>query len=182
MEYDSSTKRCMCPKGLPNSVSCTDADITKSALEKDFGVNLGLDSSVNYRVPESLVYLDRLVDEAAACKHYGNRTACTALANLCVLSLYDREAAACKIYQALVDLRDATEYHLVEISPKVGWAETMPWLYYTGAASSYLDRTDLHTTVSVRFCWHPGLLCRVQHFDSCSNFSKSSQESTVYKL
>ena len=154
MTYDSATKTCKCPTGV---TACIDADVKKASLVTKFGVTLDstrssvryfdLGASLNSLTVESLVFLDDLVDVAAGCRDFGNRTQCNALANLCVLQMYDTTTAACKLYNGIVSERKANEYHSGEMSPAVGWSETMPWLYYT-SGTDYAGRTDLGTVVT----------------------------------
>lgn len=156
MTYDAATKTCKCPAGV---AGCIDADVKKSELVTKFGITLDstrgsikfydMGAALSSVTVESLLFLDNLIDVAADCRNYGNRTQCNALANLCVLTMYDATSAACKLYNGIVDERKANEYHSSdgELNPAVGWSETMPWLYYSTAVD-YLSRIDLGALVT----------------------------------
>lgn len=90
---------------------------------------------------------------AGRCLATGNREACNALANACVLQLYDSASIACRLYQGVVNNRNPNEvanaYHVDELrGAGVLWTDTMPWLFYRGSASDWLNRGDVGVKVS----------------------------------
>ncbi|KAF5827901.1 Meckelin [Dunaliella salina] len=71
---------------------------------------------------------------ARACLEGQSRSACNAVANLCVLQLYSRDRGACRVYSSLVSVL-ATDSSTAEgPRPATG---PLPWLFYTG--DQYLE-------------------------------------------
>ena len=71
---------------------CADADVKKADLATKFGITLDstrgsvkffdMGAALSSVTVESALFLDGLVDVAADCRNYGNRTSCNALANM----------------------------------------------------------------------------------------------------
>ena len=80
---------------------------------------------------ESLHLSQNLVTAASECRNYGNRTQCEHVANLCVLTMYDTGAAACKLYVGLFAVHP----------------ELTPRLFYD-AGVDYAGMKDLELKVS----------------------------------
>ena len=85
--------------------------VTRQPSASEYSVNLGtsanmlsyydLGASLDSVTVESLHLATNLVTAAAECRNYGNRTQCEHVANLCVLTMYDTGAAACKLHAGL---------------------------------------------------------------------------------
>lgn len=71
----------------------------------------------------SRLFSDNLVQSYISCRDSWSGTACQMLGNLCVLSLYDPDAAACVLYSKLQFSRAAVTSYAM-------WPVGMPWLYY----------------------------------------------------
>ena len=71
---------------------CADADVKKADLATKFGITLDstrgsvkffdMGAALNSVTVESALFLDGLIDVAADCRNYANRTSCNALANM----------------------------------------------------------------------------------------------------
>ena len=161
MTYDSSSQTCLCPTGASAVADCFDATINSAALATKFATTLDaaartlnfydMGADLNSATVESSHFAANLVEAAAECRNYANRTRCNHLANMCVLTMYDTNSAACKLYEGIVDERRAIEYHsgsgeMNDQSP-VGWSETTPWLFYS-TATAYARRQDVGITVT----------------------------------
>ncbi|GAQ91983.1 Meckelin-like protein [Klebsormidium nitens] len=150
--FDTSSQTCQCPVG---SKTCVQGSSLLASTAQRLGVNMDGSTLVNYYdIPtpygggttKSLNsdLFAQMLPLAATCAASGDRAACNALANLCVLELYDRSSAACELYNALVTSKqNSGQYHTTD-----GWSDTLPWLYYSGDAESWLRRTDLQSSVS----------------------------------
>lgn len=115
---------CSCPAPLPAGARCSvgsDLDYLATAL----GVSTSGYATVTLRqilrapgvvadAPvDSLLYKQLLPTAARACLDAGDRASCEAVANLCVLQMYDDTTPACQMYRKLADLRKATTYYPV---------------------------------------------------------------------
>ena len=164
-QYSASAAACVCPPAasLPAGVTCSEdaayltaqlsVPIDPSAYSITYYDITGTGTTLT--VANSAPFVSLLVPSAVACLRSGNRTACNAVANLCVLQMYSPAAAACKLYSALLTLRQGTgtglvgrQYHPTEINPSVGWVDSMPWLYYD-TSTNYAARDDTTLVVSL---------------------------------
>jgi hypothetical protein len=73
---------------------------------------------------------------------FPGRSACQALANLCVLADYNSNAPACEAYRFIQGKASGTVHNEPE------WAELMPWLYYSDAQTALRD-ANLRLTVAI---------------------------------
>ena len=105
-------------------------------------------SSGTVSVDNAAALVNFLSNATVMCYAEGSSEACNSLANLCVLSMFQRESNPCKIYDALVELRSSQQYWSQEIKPKVGWSYTLPWLYYEERPRAALYSNDAETPVS----------------------------------
>lgn len=71
------------------------------------------------------------IQSAVSCRKQKEPKACQALANLCVLQLYDySRATTCRFFRTeLMDEEDSEVEHFGENSDS-GWKQNLPWLYY----------------------------------------------------
>lgn len=76
------------------------------------------------------------------CQESGNSTACQALGNLCVLTLYDKNSEACKVFLDLARTRTVSN-NIAQ------WSDSMPWLYFA------TDTTETTGTVSRKVSFNP---------------------------
>ncbi|GBG73835.1 hypothetical protein CBR_g17173 [Chara braunii] len=121
--FDISLKKCVCPGNKACGVTVTPGDDSAAALGAELGVNLQLLSQMTYHdipVPSgttvsstvtSHLFSSELLPALQKCYIAGDRVSCNAVANLCVLQMYDKGTPACKAYLALVSKRQATRYH-----------------------------------------------------------------------
>lgn len=84
------------------------------------------------------------LQSANACMNYGTPKDCQALANLCVLQVYNGDTDVCKLYKLL--LKGAGEA-VNPADPDAGWKKGLPWLYYMNDAKDILKR-NAEMTVS----------------------------------
>ena len=98
--------------------------------------NSGADASGNVEVlAESLTLKHFFVNATAHCYFYRgpeSNANCQALANLCVLQLYDPTAAACAAFTELEKLRLSGPNAV----GNPGWRSRLPWLHYEGTAEA----------------------------------------------
>lgn len=74
---------------------------------------------------------------ADGCRNHKSIQDCQALANLCVLQLYNMQTVVCQLFRDLV--ATVTE-QASEANPDPGWKKGMPWLYYLSDPSDIVDR------------------------------------------
>jgi hypothetical protein len=61
------------------------------------------------------------------------------------------DAAACKIFRELSDLRSTTQYRQGNLTLDVGWSETMPWLFYPASSRElFLDEGGVHSKLLLK--------------------------------
>lgn len=92
------------------------------------GSNTGSDFSL-----ESMTFSHLYLKAASDCEYFKGATgkslqSCQTLANLCVMSFYDKESPACKQFETIAQRRIGT-YHKQE-----DWKYSLPWLYYRDEA------------------------------------------------
>ena len=78
------------------------------------------------------------LQSANDCINYGTPQQCQALANLCVLQLYNGQTEACKLFKSLVKEAGVA---VNPADPDEGWKTGMPWLYYLNNGKDVLKRT-----------------------------------------
>uniref|UniRef100_A0A7S3QKR7 Meckelin n=1 Tax=Dunaliella tertiolecta TaxID=3047 RepID=A0A7S3QKR7_DUNTE len=107
--------------------------------ELGLGINVGAATEASFpstTVSGSVPLAVLLGPSAKACMEGQSRSACNAVANLCVLQLYDGTTGACRIYSSLVT-RLATDISSTEEPrPATG---PLPWLFYAGNQYSKAD-------------------------------------------
>eukprot|EP00956_Cyclotella_meneghiniana_P018767 scaffold31598_cov74-Cyclotella_meneghiniana.AAC.5 len=86
----------------------------------------------------SIIYSHYYLRSASLCEFFQSASdksleACQTLANLCVMSMYDEDSAACKQYSTIQQRRILTYHNQEE------WKKTLPWLYYAGDAEEVVD-------------------------------------------
>ena len=138
--YDAATGTCLCPSGVATQ-GCFDPSSNAAKLTSEYSVNLGtsanmlsyydLGASLDSVTVESLHLATNMVTAAAECRNYGNRTQCEHVANLCVLTMYDTGAAACKLHAGL----------------RASHPDLTPRLFYD-AGVDYAGMNDLELEVS----------------------------------
>lgn len=125
-------------------------------------IQLGAQAATFYGVTPALATLQvqspvlgqLALASAGKCLATGSREACNALANACVLQMYDSSSVACKLYQGVVNSRNPGEvvvaYHSEELRGSgIAWTDTLPWLYYKGAsAADWQGRGDVGLKMS----------------------------------
>eukprot|EP00743_Colponemidia_sp_Colp-15_P005392 GILK01005794.1.p1 GENE.GILK01005794.1~~GILK01005794.1.p1 ORF type:complete len:1050 (-),score=117.21 GILK01005794.1:142-2940(-) len=80
---------------------------------------------------------------AVNCKLYKDLTACQVLGNLCVLQLYDPSTyTVCYLFTQIGLLIGTT------VNNRNGWYSSLPWLYYTDAASTVLTDKEIQLTAT----------------------------------
>ncbi|KAL9181414.1 hypothetical protein ACHAXT_010219 [Thalassiosira profunda] len=99
---------------------------------------------------ESITFSHLYQRAAGDCEHFDGSSAsslqaCQALGNLCVMSMYDEDAPACRQFEAILQRRVET-YHDQE-----DWKVTLPWLRYSDDAESVANDRGVRTKVS----FHP---------------------------
>ncbi|KAI3659932.1 hypothetical protein MP638_004959 [Amoeboaphelidium occidentale] len=91
---------------------------------------------------KSAVMSNIFVKVAAQCKYDKNDTACQTVANMCVLQMYNRNTAECRLYTDIARLGGTGSN-----SDFPDWPNTVPWLYYglfsTVDPSAVISRTLL---------------------------------------
>jgi meckelin len=96
--------------------------------------------------------VERILPAAVAlCTSGNNRTACQALANICVLQHYRQSSFACTMYRQIAALRPGN------VNGWYDWPQGMPWLYAASPPSAPLSLTaslrsgsDLVTNLQLR--------------------------------
>jgi len=88
-------------------------------------------------------FQDNLMTAARRCKYLLDTKECNHLANMCVLALYNLDSLVCQLFQDIVDSK--TEVSAYDIT---GWSNGLPWLYYNGPASLFMDATLISTKYS----------------------------------
>ncbi|KAL7535263.1 hypothetical protein ACHAXR_010500 [Thalassiosira sp. AJA248-18] len=96
---------------------------------------------------DSITFSHLYLKAASECEYFkgtsGNSLrSCQALANLCVMSMYDEDAPACKQFEAISQRRVET-YHNQE-----DWKYTLPWLYYRDEADYIENDKGINMKVS----------------------------------
>ncbi|GLC73394.1 hypothetical protein PLESTF_001370600 [Pleodorina starrii] len=117
-------------------------------------------SSLSLIIQQSKPLVDYLGPSALACRQGlgADRAACNAVANLCALTLYDSTSAACRMYDALVNVfvansvgasppppSGSTRRGTTNFKPETG---NMPWLYYDGVGYTDDRNMDLRVQFS----------------------------------
>lgn len=77
------------------------------------------------------------LQSANGCQNYGTPQHCQALANLCVLQLYNGQTEVCKLFKMLVKSAGGV---VNPADPDEGWKTGMPWLYYLNDGKDILER------------------------------------------
>lgn len=112
---------------------------------------LGVESSavqVKYAAVtvESLTFKHFFAASAARCNNYGtpaDAKACQALANLCVLTLYNPTSGACSAFFAIVTARGTSYTNSI-----LNWANNLPWLTFANGIAACTD-TSYRVSVSL---------------------------------
>lgn len=90
---------------------------------------------------DSVIFSHYYLKAASECEYYEGTSqglqSCQALSNLCVMSMYDEEAAACKELDIISQKRDGTS------------SSTLPWLYYEDEADSVNDDRSIGMKISL---------------------------------
>jgi meckelin len=136
--YDTDTQQCECPTSTPG---CFDPATNAAKLTTEFAVNIGtsantlnfygLGASVASVTVTSLHMTTHLIQAAADCRNFANRTQCEHVANMCVMTHYDTGSVACKLYSGLFGVHPAST----------------PRLFYD-AGVDYTSMTDLELSIS----------------------------------
>jgi len=87
-----------------------------------------------------------------------NNAGCQALANLCVLQLYAAGSTVCTLFSALMAARRSS------IAGFVGWATSLPFLYYASDSSAVATDAALTRVMSFDAAKEPGTSDRLQFF------------------
>jgi meckelin len=93
------------------------------ATQVEYGRTTGSTTTVT-----SLIMQHYFTKSAAHCKYYGSTSDnkyCQALANLCVLQLYDDASTACSTFEEIVTNRNNNFEHNIQ-----NWLVGMPWLLF----------------------------------------------------
>ena len=172
--FSPSLGKCLCapssgttdnfPSSIASGTMCVEGADTLGEVAKELRVALnnpfrhtftGVLSTMGGRGKPSTVVVDNsaalvnfLPNATTLCYEAGDRRACNSLANLCVLSMFQRESNACQLYEALVTERARQQYWAEAIKPKVGWSLTLPWLYYEDGPRDVLVGNDIATPVT----------------------------------
>ena len=138
MQQCTDTQQCECPTSTPG---CFDPDTNAAKLTTEFAVNIGtsantlnfygLGASVASVTVTSLHMTTHLIQAAADCRNFANRTQCEHVANMCVMTHYDTGSVACKLYSGLFGVHPAST----------------PRLFYD-AGVDYTSMTDLELSIS----------------------------------
>ena len=99
---------------------------------------------------DSLTFSHLYMKAASECEFYTSssgtsRRSCQALANLCVLGMYDQDSPACTQYEGIAQNR-AESYHGL-----ADWKLTLPWLFYRDEPEYILNDRGINMRVS----FHP---------------------------
>jgi hypothetical protein len=150
--YFDSDYQCKCKDGY---ILVGEASLgPQSCIERFPTVASGYEKAV-FKSPEydftldSLVYSHHYVKSAAECEYFQGSSgeslqSCQALGNLCVMSMYDEDSAACKQYLKIAELRLGS-YHNQE-----DWKKTLPWLYYSGEANDVTNDKGIKMKLAFR--------------------------------
>lgn len=153
MTVSSSTYTCSCASGYTQTgvSSVGELSCVYSGMITEFSSIEESASVVYYRaVADGTVSLTSVTiqhyyaSSASRCKYHGGSTdsrACQALANLCVLQMYDSSYGACAAFAAITGAA-AKPYGIDN------WGENMPYLYYTEDDKA-CTRTDWRTQASL---------------------------------
>ncbi|CAG9465619.1 unnamed protein product [Pedinophyceae sp. YPF-701] len=147
-----SSGACVCPATVPAGALCSDQPNDLSAATSLLGVGTTGDTAFQVSFFEvvsgttatsardvtlvSDAIRAGLGPAALACAQRGNATACSALANFCVLTDFDAQiSTACALFNRIFDLRVAAgERYARRLMQKTDfpfpWARGMPLLYY----------------------------------------------------
>ena len=150
--------QCQCPETLPAGAKChadEDSAAKLTRLSSVLEINLqGYDSLAFQNVYQAGAYqgasnlqnlklfTDNLLDWGLECWDTGDRRACSGVANLCVLAMYSDTHPACKVYNKILAVRAAVQYHDTERVPAADWSFTMPWLLLAGSTPALLKEVN----------------------------------------
>jgi hypothetical protein len=150
--WDAATNKCACKSGFVAKVlaclNSTDYSLVAGTYSPDTS------DGVNYRDVEtgtsstlgtdknspSDVFTTLLPLAIYECLKYQTPKQCQTLANLCTLTMYDPNSAACKALRAL-----QTNSTSVNSFYSIGWSEKLPWLYYSNNSVSILQSSGRFT-------------------------------------
>jgi hypothetical protein len=98
-----------------------------------------------YTLDNSLTLQHWFGRAAVDCWAYRNEResgACSVIASLCALHLYNSDAAPCKLYDEIASARG------FGVNEWAGWPQALPFLMYREAASAVLENNELQTQMS----------------------------------
>lgn len=148
---------CVCADGY---TLVGEASVSEQSCIKNSNIpSTPASSRVQYRDPyelsddftlESLTLSHMYMKVASDCEYYSGSSdtglqSCQALGNLCVLSMYDKNSAACKQVEAVTQRRSDLYHGFVD------WKVTLPWLFYRDEPEYILNDKSINMKVS----FHP---------------------------
>ena len=113
-------------------------DFSKVAFKRPIASGGAFDGEGYDFTLNSIIHSHYYLRSASLCEFFQSASdksleSCQTLANLCVMSMYDENSAACKQYSTIHQRRLLT-YHAQE-----EWKKTLPWLYYAGDAEEVVN-------------------------------------------
>ena len=145
MTYSSSTYSCTCGGSYTevgvSSVGEQSCVLTTLASSFTGKASTAYTVSFGSTSVSSLIFQHYFIKAAARCTFYGGQNdvqQCQILANLCVLQMYDDLSDACSAFTTAVNARSSTTI----INDINNFVIGVPWLYISGAATSYSTCTS----------------------------------------
>ncbi|KAL3827608.1 hypothetical protein ACHAXA_002105 [Cyclostephanos tholiformis] len=123
--------------------------VSTSYSRVQFRDPFSLESSNEFTL-DSLTFSHMYMKAASDCEFYvsssgTSRRSCQALANLCVLSMYDQDTPACKQLERISQNRVESYHGLAE------WKLTLPWLFYRDEPEHIINDRG----ISMKVSFHP---------------------------
>ena len=138
---------CVCPEGTQqvNDACFETADVNlvttlyplSSATEVNYKSIVGENGESLVGSVQSAVFTQFFLSAAVECQVNADATGCQVLGNLCVLTLYDEESAACELYRDIADSRPSFSNAIRD------WPEGMPWLYFDSGTAVENELVEL---------------------------------------
>jgi meckelin len=110
---------------------------TKATFKRPVAIGKSLDGGGYDFSLDSIIFSHSYLRSASLCEFFSasqdSLQACQALGNLCVMSMYDENSAACRSYLSIVERR------IESYNGQEEWKKTLPWLYYQGEADDVIN-------------------------------------------
>ena len=151
---DSANKfQCRCPADTHVSTLSGDGCVTlENATYISNIYDLTASTAISYptaTIAHSELFEHYFLDSAVRCKLYSDMTSCQILANLCALTLFNKQHNSCQLFIEISDGTDAVSHSFPN------WKQTLPFLFYpnhhetTSSALSSALSVSLNTELTL---------------------------------